>query len=172
ARRRGSLRAHARRRLPRLRGEPQLRAARPRQHRRVGVLQPDPLTRRSRDGGGEPDRRARRDGSRRLDRVRDRVHAPPLHLLPAADLGVLLDALAPAEGVHLDETAPPAEPHSASTMNGFPFSTTYVASSAAGPLPTFLTEWTVSAGTISASPAAYVFGGWPSMEYSSSPSST
>ena len=62
--------------------------------------------------------------------------------------------------------------YSASTMNGLPFSTTYVASSAAVPLPTFLTEWTVSAGTIKASPALYVFGGWPSMEYSSIPFST
>jgi len=62
--------------------------------------------------------------------------------------------------------------YSASTMNGLPFSTTYVASSAAVPLPTFLTEWTVSAGTIKASPALYVFGGWPSMEYSGIPFST
>src|SRR5262249_38160241 len=49
--------------------------------------------------------------------------------------------------------------HSTTTRNGLPVSTTYVASSAAFPSPTFLTECTVSAGTIKASPALYVFAG-------------
>src|SRR5262245_2161272 len=62
--------------------------------------------------------------------------------------------------------------HSTTTRNGFPFSTTYVASSAALPVPTFLTAWTVSAGTIRAPPASNVFGGSPSIWYSSDPSST
>jgi hypothetical protein len=38
------------------------------------------------------------------------------------------------------------------------------------PLPTFLTAWTTPAGTVKASPALYVFGGWPSIWYSSDPS--
>ena len=62
--------------------------------------------------------------------------------------------------------------HSTSVMSGFPFSTTYVASSAASPSPTFLTAWTASAGTINASPALTVLGGSPSIWYSSSPSRT
>jgi hypothetical protein len=49
-------------------------------------------------------------------------------------------------------------PHSTTTRNGFPFSTMYVASSAALPVPTFRTAWTVSAGTIRASPALAVMG--------------
>jgi hypothetical protein len=55
-------------------------------------------------------------------------------------------------------------------MSGFPFSTTYVASSAAFPPPTFLTAWTAPAGTVRASPALHVLGGWPSISYSRDPS--
>jgi hypothetical protein len=43
-----------------------------------------------------------------------------------------------------------------------PFSTKYVARSAALPLPTLLTAWTVSAGTKKTSPASSVVGDWPS----------
>src|SRR5262249_31612248 len=69
---------------------------------------------------------------------------------------------------------PPAEQahSSTTTRNGFPFSTTYVASSAALTPPTFLTEWTVSAGTSRTSPAFSVCGGRPSRSYSSDPSRT
>src|SRR5215204_1846460 len=52
--------------------------------------------------------------------------------------------------------------HSTSTTSGFPFSTTYVASSAALPVPTFFTAWIVSAGTKKTSPALSVVGGLPS----------
>ena len=49
--------------------------------------------------------------------------------------------------------------HSAGVRGGFPFSTTYVASSAALPLPTFLTAWIAPAGMVKASPALNVIGG-------------
>ena len=42
-----------------------------------------------------------RDGRRRVDRIRDRPYPTPLHLLPSADLGLPLDAVAAAEGIHL-----------------------------------------------------------------------
>src|SRR5262245_52725412 len=42
--------------------------------------------------------------------------------------------------------------HSTNVRSGFPFSTTYVASSAALPVPTFLTAWIAPAGTVRASP--------------------
>jgi hypothetical protein len=51
---------------------------------------------------------------------------------------------------------------STGATSGFPFST-YVASSAALPLPTFFTAWIAPAGTVRASPALKVFGGWPSI---------
>ena len=51
--------------------------------------------------------------------------------------------------------------HSASAMTGFPFSTTYVASSDAVMLPTFRTAWTAPAGTVNASPALHVLARWP-----------
>jgi hypothetical protein len=47
-----------------------------------------------------------------------------------------------------------------------------VASSAAFPLPTFLTAWGVSAATKKTSPASTVVGGSPSTWYSSDPSRT
>src|SRR5829696_10540703 len=62
--------------------------------------------------------------------------------------------------------------HSTSTMSGFPFSTTYVASSAPLAVPTFFTAWIVSAGTKKTSPALSVVGGSPSTWYSSDPSRT
>jgi len=37
-----------------------------------------------------------------------------------------------------------------------------VANSAALPRPATRTAWTTPAGTVNASPALYVFGGWPS----------
>ena len=46
--------------------------------------------------------------------------------------------------------------------SGLPFSTMYVASSAALPLPTFFAEWIVPAGMNRASPALSVTGGLPS----------
>jgi hypothetical protein len=64
--------------------------------------------------------------------------------------------------VHSRSLSPLAWPnstHSTTTRNGFPFSTTYVASSAALPLPTFRTAWTVSAATSKTSPASSVVGG-------------
>src|SRR5262249_1049607 len=69
---------------------------------------------------------------------------------------------------------PAAQPlrQSARTSNGLPFSTTYVASPAAFPIPTFRTECTVSAGTIRASPALTVTGSSPSSLYSREPSRT
>jgi hypothetical protein len=60
--------------------------------------------------------------------------------------------------------------HSASSITGFPFSTTYVASSDALPLPAFRTAWTTPAGTVKASPALHILVGWPSIWYSSDPS--
>src|SRR5918995_5690121 len=62
--------------------------------------------------------------------------------------------------------------HSTSTTSGFPFSTTYVASSAALVVPTFLTAWIVSAGMNRTSPALSVVDGLPSTWYSSDPSRT
>ena len=56
----------------------------------------------------------------------------------------------------------PSGAHSTSTTSGFPFSTTYVASSAALAVPTFFTAWIVSAGTKKTSPALSVVGGLPS----------
>src|SRR5215207_3754009 len=60
--------------------------------------------------------------------------------------------------------------HSAGTTSGFPFSTTYVASSAPLPLPTFFTAWITPAGMNRTSPALSVTGGRPSTLYSSEPS--
>src|SRR4051812_38838552 len=56
--------------------------------------------------------------------------------------------------------------HFASVRSGFPFSTMYVASSAALPLPTFFTAWIVPYGMNSTSPALSVTGGLPSRAYS------
>ena len=47
-------------------------------------------------------------------------------------------------------------------MGGLPFSTTYVASSAPLPLPTFFTQWIVPGGTSKTFPAFYVAGGFRS----------
>jgi len=44
-------------------------------------------------------------------------------------------------------------------MRGFPFSTIYVASSAARPVPTFLAEWIVQAEMNRTSPTLRVTGG-------------
>src|SRR5262245_27501485 len=55
-----------------------------------------------------------------------------------------------------------ARAQSTSVMSGFPFSTTYVASSAPRPVPTFFAEWIVPAGMNSTSPALSVTGGLPS----------
>ena len=52
--------------------------------------------------------------------------------------------------------------HLTGTTSGFPFSTIYVASSAALPLPTFFTAWIVPAGMNKTSPALSVTGGLPS----------
>ena len=60
----------------------------------------------------------------------------------------------------------------ASTTSGFPFSTIYVASSAAVPLPTFFAEWFVPAGINKTPPALSVTGGLPSTSYSNVPSRT
>jgi hypothetical protein len=54
-------------------------------------------------------------------------------------------------------------PHFMSSRSGFPFSTTYVASSAPFWLPTFLAEWIVPAGMNRTSPALRVTGGAPSI---------
>ena len=52
--------------------------------------------------------------------------------------------------------------HLTITTSGFPFSTTYVASSTPGPLPTFFAAWIVPAGMNKTSPALSVAGGLPS----------
>ena len=57
--------------------------------------------------------------------------------------GEELFAVAAAE--HEDEAA---GGHLAGVRSGFPFSTPYVASSAALPLPAFLTAWIAPAGTV------------------------
>src|SRR5215470_2715517 len=62
--------------------------------------------------------------------------------------------------------------HSTTARSGFPFSTTYVASSAPRPVPTFFAEWIVPYGMNRTSPALSVTGGLPSTVYSSSPSRT
>jgi hypothetical protein len=49
-----------------------------------------------------------------------------------------------------------------SSRSGFPFSTIYVASSAALLLPTFFAAWIVPAGMNKTSPALSVTGGLPS----------
>ena len=61
----------------------------------------------------------------------------------------------PARGAH------GAAAHFTITSAGFPFSSTYVASSAGLPRPTFLAAWTVRAGTNRTSPALSVTGGLP-----------
>jgi hypothetical protein len=61
--------------------------------------------------------------------------------------------------------------HSPIVMSGLPFSTTYVASYAASPLPTFFTAWIALAATVKASPAVTVVG-MLSIWYSSAPSRT
>ena len=53
-----------------------------------------PVPGRDRRRRGEPLGRPHRDGGRRVDGLRDRDHAAPLHVLPPADLGLLLTALA------------------------------------------------------------------------------
>jgi len=78
------------------------------------------------------------------------------HAPPSAGL------LAPAgRGREKDGRPWRAGAHSASAMTGFPFSTTYAASSDAVMLPTFRTAWTAPAGTVNASPALHVLAGWP-----------
>lgn len=62
--------------------------------------------------------------------------------------------------------------HFTSVIRGFPFSTTYVASSAPFPPPTFFTEWIAPAGTNKTSPALTRRVGRPSILYSSAPSMT
>ena len=62
--------------------------------------------------------------------------------------------------------------HFTNVMSGLPFSTTYVASSAPLPLPTFLAVWIVPAVTNRTSPALTVTGGLPPTSYSSVPSRT
>src|SRR5262245_28152330 len=56
--------------------------------------------------------------------------------------------------------------HLTIVIKGFPFSTIYVASSLPLMLPTFFTEWIVSAGTNKTSPGLTVCVGWPSIWYS------
>ena len=53
--------------------------------------------------------------------------------------------------------------HFTNVRSGFPFSTTYVASSLAVPLPTFFAAWIVPAGMKRTSPALSVIGGFPSI---------
>jgi hypothetical protein len=62
--------------------------------------------------------------------------------------------------------------HLLNVTSGLPFSTIYVASSAALTLPTFFAEWTVPAGMNKTSPALRVTGGLPLSRYSSEPSMT
>src|ERR1044071_7784891 len=62
--------------------------------------------------------------------------------------------------------------HSTTVMSGFPFSTIYVASSAARPGPTFLAEWIVPAGMNRTSRALRTTGGLPCTVYSHVPSRT
>jgi hypothetical protein len=53
--------------------------------------------------------------------------------------------------------------HFTNVRSGLPFSTTYVASSLAVPLPTFFAAWIVPAGMKRTSPALSVIGGLPSI---------
>lgn len=62
--------------------------------------------------------------------------------------------------------------HRPSWTSGLPFSTIYVASSAALLAPTFFAEWIVPAGMKRTSPALSVTGGFPSSRYSNTPSRT
>ena len=74
---------------------PQPGPARLRQHGGVRPLERDPgRPAASAPAEASPRGRPHRDGRRRVDRVRRRHHAAPLHLLPPADLGLLLAALA------------------------------------------------------------------------------
>ena len=69
--------------LPRVRRSPEPGSARLRQHSSASVLSSViPVARRYRRRRGAPRGWPHRDGSRRVDRVRDRHHAAPLHLLP------------------------------------------------------------------------------------------
>jgi hypothetical protein len=65
-----------------------------------------------------------------------------------------------------------ASAHSTTVMSGFPFSTIYVASSVARPVPTFLAEWIIPAGMNRTSPALRITGALPSTAYSHVPSRT
>ena len=84
-------------------------------------------------------------------------------LAPATVMPPLLLDSSPLLGGGEKRMAAPggAGAHSASAMTGFPFSTTYAASSDAVMLPTFRTAWTAPAGTVNASPALHVLAGWP-----------
>src|SRR4029450_1750679 len=64
-------------------------------------LEPDPRARGNRSSRGKPLRRADRNGSRQANRIRDRPHPAPLHVLPAPDLGLRLPALAESQGISL-----------------------------------------------------------------------
>src|SRR5262245_50443844 len=112
---------------------------------------------------------------RRVDRQTPKrngggLHGNALRLQP-------LDDAAPARrvrerAVHENDRRRAVRAHCTTSTNGFPFSTTYVASSLAFPSPTFLTAWTAPAGTKKTSPASTVVGALPSTSYSSEPSRT
>ena len=124
---------------------------------------------RGRRGAGDPGRARRRITSAPSARARRAVSSPRPEPPP------ITTTVSPARsGLALMPSPPGTSPgaHLTSTTSGFPFSTTYVASSAALPLPTFLAEWIVPAGMNKTSPALSVTGGLPSTSYSSEPSRT
>ena len=84
---------------------------------------------------------------------------------PMPELPPITTTLCPASsGLALMPSPPVTSPgaHLTSTTSGFPFSTIYVASSAALTLPTFFAAWIVPAGMNKTSPALSVTGGLPS----------
>jgi hypothetical protein len=89
-----------------------------------------------------------------------RVVSSPMPALPP----ITTTACPASSGLALTPSPPVTSlgAHLTSTTSGFPFSTTYVASSAPLPLPTFFTAWIVPAGMNKTSPPLSVTGGFPS----------
>src|SRR5438270_9699321 len=114
------------------------------------------------EGTGSEPRRFHRKGQfahRAADQARLLVR-PLSEALPVGlTRGILDGAVRSAGPCASGSAADGGVAHLTTVRSGFPFSTTYVASSAPLPLPTFLTQWIAPAGTKRTSPALYVSGG-------------
>ena len=125
--------------------------------------------------GGDAGPELEADAAEALRVARGEDHVGPLGAGAPPELPPITTTVCPASsGLALMPSPPVPSPgaHLTSTTSGFPVATTYVASSAALPLSTFLAAWTVPAGMNKTSPALSVTGGLPSTSYSSKPSMT